>query len=286
MSTTENAKSTLQHAESAVISELKEASTLAKDVALSGGYLYPLHGIYYFATHPSLYRSVAPVIYKTLLTSAGVTAGMFFFTYLPQVAFCAFFSGPLAFVAAAVMVLGESYAIILTVTKTFLLGTAQDKLFDAVLVQKGREHLVANGREISTSSGGIKKLGKVVTQPLNRFSKEGLLRYIVSLPLNSLPVVGTVLFLLYNGRKAGPAFHARYFQLKKFSATARTAFIERYRAAYTGFGAAALALNLIPVVGLAFSFTTTVGAALWAADLEKKDGGSATAEPEVSEVEM
>ena len=128
MSTTENAKSTLQHAESAVITELKEASTLAKDVALSGGYLYPLHGIYYFTTHPSLYRSVAPVIYKTLLTSAGVTAGMFFLTYLPQVAFCAFFSGPLAFVAAAVMVLGESYAIILTVTKTFLLGTAQDKL--------------------------------------------------------------------------------------------------------------------------------------------------------------
>ena len=43
---------------------------------------------------------------------------------------------------------------------------------------------------------------------------------------------------------------------------------------------------MIPVVGLAFSFTTTVGAALWAADLEKKDGGSAAAEPEVNEVEM
>ena len=54
----------------------------------------------------------------------------------------------------------------------------------------------------------------------------------------------------------------------------------------SSFGAAALALNLIPVVGLAFSFTTTVGAALWAADLEKKDGGSAAAEPEVNEVEM
>ena len=74
---------------------------------------------------------------------------------------------------------------------------------DAVLVQKGREHLVENGRQISTSSGGIKKLGKVVTRPLNRFSKEGLLRYIVSLPLNSLPVVGTVLFLLYNGTQVG-----------------------------------------------------------------------------------
>lgn len=220
-----------------------------------------------------------------MLTSAGITAGMFFFTYLPQVAFCAFFSGPLAFVAAAVMVLGESYAIILTVTKTFLLGNAQDRLFDAVLIQRGHEHLVENGREISVNSSGIKKLGKAVTKPLDRFSKEGIMRYIVSLPLNSLPVVGTVLFLLYNGRKSGPASHARYFQLKKFGADARAAFVEKYRGAYTGFGASALALNLVPIVGLAFSFTTTVGAALWAADLEKKDAGGTT-QPEVEEVEM
>lgn len=40
---------------------------------------------------------------------------------------------------------------------------------------------------------------KGVSKPLSRFSKEGLLRYIVSLPLNLVPMVGTVLFLLYNG---------------------------------------------------------------------------------------
>jgi hypothetical protein len=35
----------------------------------------------------------------------------------------------------------------------------------------------------------------------------------------------------------------------------------------------ALALNLVPAAGLVFGFTSTVGAALWASDLEKKERG-------------
>lgn len=69
---------------------------------------------------------------------------------------------------------------------------------DAVLLQQGHENLVGRGREVKSRSG-IKTLGRSITKPLNRFSKEGILRYIVSLPLNSIPFVGTVMFFLYNG---------------------------------------------------------------------------------------
>jgi hypothetical protein len=34
------------------------------------------------------------------------------------------------------------------------------------------------------------------------------------------------------------------------------------------FGAMTLLLNFIPIIGLLFSFTNTVGAAMWAAELE------------------
>ena len=37
------------------------------------------------------------------------------------------------------------------------------------------------------------------------------------------------------------------------------------------FGIAAVLLELVPVVGILFAFTNTVGAALWAADLERKE---------------
>ncbi|KAF9070707.1 hypothetical protein BDP27DRAFT_1382711 [Rhodocollybia butyracea] len=250
--------------------------TIVKDALLSGAFIYPIHGLLYFISHPSLYRSVQPVLTKCLLVSGGITGAMFTFTYLPQVAFCAIFSGPLAFGAAAIMVLGESYALVLLVTKMFILEEAQNKIFDAVLLQQGHEALVASKREIKTGRSGIKIIGNSVTKPLSRFSKDGLMRYIVSLPLNSLPVVGTIMFLFYNGE-----YHARYFQLKGMSTEERRAFVERSRGAYTAFGATALALDLIPIGGLIFSFTSTIGAALWASNLEKKNRGTMNEETRI-----
>lgn len=72
------------------------------------------------------------------------------------------------------------------------------------------------------------------------------------MPLNAIPFLGTTLFLLYNGKRAddvphmwrhvypeatgkklGPTFHGRYFQLKRFSSQQKVEFIEKRRAAYT-----------------------------------------------------
>jgi hypothetical protein len=227
-----------------------------------------LLGISYLVSHPKLYNAVAPVVIKALLTSLGITTAMFFFTYLPQLAFCALFSGPLAFAAAAVMVLGESYILITFISKVFFLNAAQDRLFDAVLVQQGHESIVSRGRLVKSNSSGFKVLGKSILKPLDRLSKDGVVRYIISLPLNSIPLVGTVFFLVYNGIKAGPAFHARYFQLKNFDKTTREAFVETRKASYTAFGTVSLALNLVPVVGLLFNISSTIGAALWASKME------------------
>lgn len=69
---------------------------------------------------------------------------------------------------------------------------------DAVMVQQGHADVVQRGREVK-SNNGVKTLGKSITKPLSRFSKAGIIRYIVSLPLNALPFIGTALFLLYNG---------------------------------------------------------------------------------------
>jgi hypothetical protein len=105
-----------------------DALALSRDAFLSQAWMYPLLGIYYLGSRPALYNAVAPVVIKTLITSLAITAGMFTFTYLPQLAFCAVFSGPLAFASAAVMVLGESYVLIAFVSKLFFLNAAQDRL--------------------------------------------------------------------------------------------------------------------------------------------------------------
>jgi hypothetical protein len=121
-------RSTAYTAKSILVEELTGTVTIAKEAVLSGGWSYPIRGIIYFVSHPSLYRAVAPVIFKCVLMSIGITLALFIFTYLPQVAFCALFSGPLAFVAAATMVLSEAYAVILVMSKVFFLGRAQDQI--------------------------------------------------------------------------------------------------------------------------------------------------------------
>lgn len=53
------------------------------------------------------------------------------------------------------------------------------------------------------------------------------------LPLNFIPVVGTVMFVLLQGKKYGPGAHARYFQLKGMSKAQRERHVEERRGAYT-----------------------------------------------------
>jgi hypothetical protein len=113
---------------------LLDALTLSRDAFLSQAWIYPLLGISYLVSHPKLYDTLAPVVIKALVTSLGITTAMFFFTYLPQLAFCAVFSGPLAFAAAAVMVLSESYVLVTFVSKVFFLNAAQDRLCKGFLI--------------------------------------------------------------------------------------------------------------------------------------------------------
>ena len=58
---------------------------------------------------------------------------------------------------------------------------------------------------------------------------------------------------------------------------------------WCSFGVAAVLLELIPVASIFFAFTNTVGAALWAADLEKgevdDDGTSPSLREQVKKAE-
>ncbi len=52
----------------------------------------------------------------------------------------------------------------------------------------------------ASKGGSVTKLGKAIARPLTgKLSTDGIVRYILSLPLNLIPVVGTVFFLGYNG---------------------------------------------------------------------------------------
>ena len=169
----------------------------------------------------------------TMTLGLGITTFMFVFTYLPQMAVMAFTSGPLAAVSAALLVLSESSTLFTVLSKTFLIEDALVDTFDGVLLSKNTTSLVSEGRQIKGGSDIMGKLGKLTKKPFQKFTPTAIIRYFMYLPLNFIPVVGTVMFVVLQGRRAGPAAHSRYFQLKQWNSTQRQKHVEEYKAAYT-----------------------------------------------------
>ncbi|KXN90468.1 Regulator of rDNA transcription protein 8 [Leucoagaricus sp. SymC.cos] len=256
----------------ALVERLSRLVVDCRDAVLAKTWLYPLLGIYYFVANPSLYQSVAPALLKALAVSAGITFGLIFFTYMPQMAFCALFSGIFAPLTAAVMVLAEAYILVWMVGRPLMLPRVQDRLFDQVMVMEGHESLVARGREIRMHGRDVRVLGKEINiKPglVDDLTRGSAIRYLITLPLNSIPGIGTAMFLMYNGEKQGPGYHARYFELKGWDEQERNEFVHQRKAAYTAFGAVGVVLHMIPFLGLMFKLTTTVGSALWASKMER-----------------
>lgn len=136
---------------------------------------------------------------------------MFTFTYLPQLAILVFTDGPLAAVSAVLLTLSESSTIITMLSKNFIISDALVDTFDGVMVAKGQTQVVQGGREIKSGKLGdpMRKLGKVVKGYGEKYSFGGLVRYLMYLPLNLIPVVGTVVFVGLQGRQRGEGVHSR-----------------------------------------------------------------------------
>lgn len=181
----------------------------------------------------------------------GVTTAMFFFTYLPHTAVLSITSGPLLGpISAAFMILTESSTITNYLARRFIIGDALLDVFDGTLVACGEEELVSEGRQLEggsnkkESSGEkdpMSRLGAIVRRPLEsarEITPQSMIKSLLYLPLNFVPVLGTVLYVFVQGKKIGPLLHERYFQLKRWDSEhalgERKEWVEKRRAAYTG----------------------------------------------------
>ncbi|CAI4210977.1 unnamed protein product [Parascedosporium putredinis] len=248
--------------------DFDKAKVLVADAAKSQAYLYPIKGFFYFVTRPSIWKPFAVQLGPYMLLSVSVVSAMFFFTYLPQLAILVFVNGPLAVFTTVILILNESATITNLIARNWFLHDALIDTFDGTLVAKNATGIVQEGRELKPGSTAMERLGRIVKTPLERFSLKSLVRYLMYLPLNFIPIVGTVAFLVIQGRARGKAIHSRYFQLKKWSDSRQSDWLRIHVAPYTAFGLVATLLEMIPFLSILFAFTNTTGAALWAADIE------------------
>lgn len=157
---------------------------------------------------------------------------MFAVTYVPQAAMLTIFNGPLAIFTTVLLVLSEASTIFSVLSKNFLIDDALIDTFDGTLLCRNLNSLVENERQVKSGNDAIGKLGKLVSKPFAKFTPSAIIRYFMYLPLNFIPIVGTVLFVILQGRKFGPTAHARYFQLKQMKKPEKEQFIEKRKAAY------------------------------------------------------
>jgi hypothetical protein len=229
--------------------EADRLKTLTTEAVKSKAYLYPIkvrstcvlmeeklihcQGIYYFAAHRDLWRPLTSRLASTLTLSVGVTTFMFVFAYLPQAAIMTFTNGPLAAITAAVLTLSESSTLVNLISRTFLIQDALIDTFDGTLVSRECTGLVSDNRQVKSGRDSIARLGKLITRPLAKFTPSAIIRYLLYLPLNIIPGIGTAIFILLQGKRSGPAAHARYFQLKGWQKSQREAFVAQNQGAYT-----------------------------------------------------
>jgi hypothetical protein len=257
-----------EKAQQVIKEDYGQAKVAAVNALKSRAYLYPIKGIFYFATHRDLWKPFISRIGPYVILSVSVVAGMFTFTYVPQLAVLVFVNGPLAVVTTVLLVLNESAALINTLSRNWLLEDAILDTFDGTLISRNSTDIVKEGREVKPGSNPMLRLGKVLKSPFDKFGPKAIIRYIMYLPLNFIPVVGTIAFIFLQARNRGQSVHDRYFQLKKWSASRRSDWLKKHVGPYSSFGLVATLLEMIPLASMFFTYTNTVGAALWAADIE------------------
>lgn len=249
--------------------------------ASQGAYLFPLFGIGRFFSMPGLHSMLFGSLITGVAVTIAVTVVLFIFAWTPQFAILSFIVTPfLAFPAAVLLVLAESWYISYTIAKLTWMDDLQDRVFDQVLKDEIKKQSgggisaelveAINKKSPKNNLASGKLLGRIKHFP--KAIVDDTCAYVATLPLNFIPGVGTAFFLYLNAESLAVKLHARYFEAKGWNTDPQKIrrFVEENESAYRAFGIVSMMLNLVPILNVVFALTNTAGAALWACDIERR----------------
>lgn len=245
---------------------------------------YPLRGLAHFLHHPQ--RHAGPIglsILKVLGTSALAVIPLYRYGYNFQrdlisivykgvITDSPYISSILVAVTSSILFFLETSAITLQLGSHFV-GSVRTRLFDSVMEE--RKGLPGdNMAKVSEQVGGscvapVNHYPFISPMNLMILSAETdeswsiyLLKpaiFVMTLPLNIVPVIGPFCFIAIQALFTGGTAHRRYFQLYNWSPAQRQRRIETYFWQYERFGIVASALEMIPFVGYLFMYTNQIG---------------------------
>ena len=244
--------------------------------------VYPLRGMFYLLSHPSLCRRLACGLFAMVLFSIVASILLFIFAFPWQAeALSGYTSVWLAWLISLLLTVLEIGTSVLIFSSVFL-AQYMSQIFDAVC----REETMLFNREETPTPLAMRYscLKSLVILLIFR-----VFLLVVTSPLNLLPLLGTLLYIYVNAFYYAWSLHCRYFDLLGltfaqglvvFSRRTRNTclvvgrhFAEANRSAYTQFGLVAVLLELIPLVNIVSPMSNVIGSALWACDIERYSEG-------------
>jgi len=123
---------------------------------------------------------------------------------------------------------------------------------------------------VDESSQGI--ISKAFESSLGRF----ILKKWILFPISLYPFVGIFVSAYLKAIGTARYLHKPYFEAKKMTRHQVAVFMEERKWDYQLFGFTAALLESLPVIGLIFTVSNRIGAAMWAHDLEKRQHFVAT----------
>eukprot|EP01095_Lingulamoeba_sp_RSL-Kostka_P008276 TRINITY_DN2735_c0_g1_i1.p1 TRINITY_DN2735_c0_g1~~TRINITY_DN2735_c0_g1_i1.p1 ORF type:complete len:308 (+),score=57.18 TRINITY_DN2735_c0_g1_i1:152-1075(+) len=163
--------------------------------------------------------------------------------------------------------------------KVFLIFTSEENINEGMIVSNENEesqHLMSN-QASDTPSFGILNYNKTLKFSWSKEScKTGTYQKLIILgillgtfPLNFLPYVGNILYLVVNAFTFGWSGQSNYLNQLGITLKEQILFTRTRWKEFFLFGLVSLLLDLIPVIGIVFLFTNNVGSAIWAFEMEK-----------------
>ncbi|KAF0684876.1 Aste57867_23120 [Aphanomyces stellatus] len=224
--------------------------------------LYVAQGIAYFAANPCLWTFTLVPMIMTVVVGLCSVVGLFTVGLYPQMRLFEYAGLPpgWAWLMAILMVLVEIFLVTLfyslLCTPCFLA-----KVFDKVLEMRGH-------RDVLDDAPKRGDIGRQCCACCRVSVVFRIAVMIVLVPLNCIPIIGTIAYVWLSGSIRGWEAHQYYFDMKGYDYSEQRAIFEKHHIKYTSMGIHAMYLELVPLLGFVFIFTNTIGAALFAADLE------------------
>eukprot|EP01095_Lingulamoeba_sp_RSL-Kostka_P011603 TRINITY_DN4460_c0_g1_i2.p1 TRINITY_DN4460_c0_g1~~TRINITY_DN4460_c0_g1_i2.p1 ORF type:complete len:334 (+),score=2.48 TRINITY_DN4460_c0_g1_i2:143-1144(+) len=226
--------------------------------------LYPFKGILFFIEH---YKMMTKILMKPLIISF-VLAMMFYFFYYYILYYPMYqFIGTILNTRHENIEYSTIYILYIMSQLTFL-------VISSVVLDFSRRSIY--DIIFSINNKNVHSLHKMERKErlINMFFQitSKIFIIILTAPFTIIPVIGTITFIVCNSLIYGWKSHTLY--LIHVGLTLRVQFkwvIYKNFLSYTYFGITALILDLTPVLSIFFIFTTCIGSALWALELEKEN---------------